>query len=72
MFPITVNGKQIETNGGRYNGRKIRQLAGVPNNHDLWLKLPGSDDDLRFGDDDVLPTHPPLELYSAPRQINGG
>ncbi len=70
-YPITVNGQQVQTSGGRYNGRKIRQFGGVPDDHDLWLKMPGMEGDLRFGDDDVIPTHPPLEFYSAPREING-
>lgn len=69
-YPIIVNGKQIETSGGRYNGRKIRHLGGVPDDHDLWLKASGSGDDRRFEDDDVIATHPPVEFYSAPREIN--
>lgn len=71
MFYIIVNGQEISTNGGRYNDRKIRQLADVPDDHDLWLKAPGSGDDRRFGKDDLIETHPPVEFYSAPREING-
>lgn len=69
MYPITVNGKVIQTNGGRHNGRKIRELAGVPDDHDLWLKRPFGDD-CRLEDDGVIATHPTVSLYSAPREIN--
>ena len=71
QYIAVVNGRAIEVNGGRYNGRKIRQMASIPDDHDLWLKAPGSGDDRRLGDDDAIPTHPQVVLYSAPREING-
>lgn len=70
MYPIIVNGKEIQTNGGRYNGRKIRQLAGVPDDHDLWQRWPAGDD-RRIGNDDTVAAVGTPELYSSPREING-
>ncbi|MEF3691709.1 MAG: multiubiquitin domain-containing protein [Candidatus Moraniibacteriota bacterium] len=71
---IHIDNKPYKTSKGSMTGAEIRFLPepNIGSDRDLFLVVPGPQDDRKIGDDESVELHNGMHFYSAPTNINPG
>lgn len=73
-IPVVIDDKPYKATKDAMTGAELRQLPQPPiaANRDLFLVVPGPEDDQKIGDSQLLNLKPGMHFYSAPTTINPG
>lgn len=73
-IPIFVDDVKYSAPAPNMTGQQIRDLPDphVPPDRDLWLEVPGPDDDVLIRPDQIYEVKPGTHYYTAPSTINPG
>lgn len=71
---IHIDNKPYKTAKLSMTGSEIRQLPepNISEERDLFLTVPGPEDDRKIGNDEVVQLEHGMHFYSAPTNINPG
>ncbi|MBK8322347.1 MAG: multiubiquitin domain-containing protein [Betaproteobacteria bacterium] len=66
-YHFFVDNKKYETDHASLSALEIKNLAGVPSNHQLFLEERGNDPDRALSDGEAIDlANPPKHFYSVP------
>lgn len=73
-IPITIDKKPYKATKEEMTGAELRALPDpdVPADRDLWLEIPGNQDDMPVTPGSVIHLKPGMHFYTAPSTINPG
>lgn len=73
-IPITIDKDHFKVPNGEMTGAELRGLPepDVPADRDLWLEVPGPQDDILVAPTKVIQLKPGMHFYTAPSTINPG
>jgi Multiubiquitin len=62
---ITIDGQHYRTPGDDMTGAKLKALAGVPRNYQLFLEVPGPSPDRGIRDDEAVELKSGMKFYTV-------
>jgi hypothetical protein len=73
-IPITIDKDHFKVLKEEMTGAELRALPkpDVPADRDLWLEVPGPEDDILVTPTKVIHLKPGMHFYTAPSTINPG
>lgn len=72
LIVVYVNDRMVEVKGSAIGAATLREIAGIPEDHDLWQDVPGLKDDVLVDKSATIYPPVPLRFYTTPRVITGG
>jgi hypothetical protein len=71
-FNIKIDKNHYKVTEDSMTGIQIKQLANIPNEYELWLEVPGQNEDKKIEDNEVIDIKSGLKFFSSPSYINPG
>lgn len=63
---IRINDDQHKIEAAQLTGRDIAELGGIPAGNQIFLEVPGSEDDIPIGPDETLELKSGMRFYDVP------